>query len=132
MEAELLAELIGGGRGLTGPARPGTDVFTTEDPPTLNVTLDVAGLDPESLSVELDGDLLTVTGERRRPDAAGRRVYHHAEIDWGRFERRMRLVTPVDPAKGRVTFERGLLQIALPLATQAAVTHVTLTVRIAG
>ena len=132
IEPEILAELLGARRGMTGPARPGTDVYMTEDPPTLHVTMDLAGLDTDTLRIALDGDMLTVTGQRRRPAESGRRVYHHAEIDWGRFERNMRLATPVDPNKSLVTYERGLLQIALPLAARPVITRVMLTVRVVG
>ncbi len=132
IESQLMAELIGGRHGMPGPHRPDTDVYMTDGPPTLNVTVDVAGLDPESLHVALDGDLLSISGQRRRPAAPGRRVYHHAEIDWGSFERNLRLATPVDPATSRVTYERGLLQIALPLASRPTITRVMLTVRVAG
>ncbi len=133
LDTELLAELLGARRGApTGPARPDTDVYMTEDPPTLNVTIDVAGLDPESLHVSLDGDLLAISGLRRRPDERGRRVYHLAEIDWGRFERTLRLATAVDPDASRVTYDRGLLHVALPLAARPVVSRVVLTVRVAG
>lgn len=129
MDGEEFAELIGAHLGMAGPVRPDTDVYMTNDPPTLNITVDVAGLDSESLGVVLDGDVLTISGQRRRPHEEGRRVYHHAEIDWGRIERRLRLGTPVDPDTSSVRYERGLLQIALPLATRAVITRVLLTVR---
>lgn len=129
MDGEEFAELIGAHLGMAGPVRPDTDVYMTDDPPTLNITVDVAGLDSESLGVVLDGDVLTISGQRRRPHEEGRRVYHHAEIDWGRIERRLRLGTPVDPDTSSVRYERGLLQIALPLATRAVITRVLLTVR---
>jgi HSP20 family protein len=125
----LFADLMGV-RGASAAARALTDVYLTDDPPTLTVTVDVAGLDAHSLEVELDGDVLSVRGVRRRPDAAGRRVYQHAEIEWGPFERRLRLATPVDPAAATVTYVQGLLQIALPLAARAVVTRVLLGVRI--
>lgn len=128
---ELISELTGASLGTTGPIRPDTDVYMTEGPPTLNITIDLAGLDPESLGVVLDGDVLTVSGQRRRPAEEGRRVYHHAEIDWGRVERKLRLGTPVDPEASTVRYERGLLQIALPLATRPVITRVLLTVRTA-
>ena len=92
----------------------------------------VAGLDPDSLRVALDGDLLLVSGARRRPDHAGRRVHHLAEIDWSRFERTLRLPTAVDPETSRVTYERGLLVIALPLAARPVISRVVLTIRIPG
>ncbi len=132
LDTELLAELLGARRSVTGPSRPDTDVYMTEDPATLNVTMEVAGLDPDTLHVVLDGDLLLVSGKRRRPEQTGRRVHHLAEIDWGRFERALRLPTAVDPDTSRVTYERGLLVIALPLTSRPVITRVMLTIRVGG
>ena len=127
----LFSDLIGGHSG-GGSSRAPTDVYLTDDPPTVNVTVDIAGLDAGSLEVILDEDLLTIRGGRRRPPAPGRRVYQHVEIDWGPFERRIRLGTPVDPAGASVSYDRGLLQIALPLATRPVVARVLIGVRIPG
>lgn len=132
LDTELLVELLGARRGAPGPMRPDTDVYMTEDPATLHMTMDLAGLDPDTLHVALDGDLLTVSGLRRRPDERGRRIYHLAEIDWGRFERTLRLATPVDPKTSLVTYDSGLLHIALPLASRPVISRVILTVRVAG
>lgn len=128
---QLLTELMNVSRGGT-TNRALTDVYLTDDPATLNATVDIAGLDPQSLEVILDGDILTIRGGRRRPPESGRRVYQHVEIDWGPFERRIRIGTPVDPAAATVTYDRGLLQLALPLAQQPVVTRVLIGVRIPG
>ena len=128
---QLLNDLIGIGRSAAVP-RALTDVYLTDDPATVNVTVDIAGLDPQSLEVILEDDILTIRGGRRRPEAAGRRVYQHVEIDWGPFERRVRIGTPVDPASAKVTYDRGLLQIALPLAPRPIVARVLIGVRIPG
>ncbi len=128
---QLLTELMGVGRAAATP-RALTDVYLTDAPPTLNVTVDIAGLDPHTLEVILDGDLLTIRGGRRRPAESGRRVYQHVEIDWGPFERRVRIETPVDPASTTVTYDRGLLQIALPLAKAPVGARVLIGVRIPG
>jgi HSP20 family protein len=98
----------------------------------LHVSMEVAGLDPESLSVALDGDVLSIAGTRRRRDEDGRRIYQHAEIAWGPFERTVRLPTPVDGKRGVVTYEGGILQLALPLAARPVIARVLLTVRANG
>lgn len=128
---QLLTDLMSVGRG-TAVTRASTDVYLTDHPATLNVTVDIAGLDPQTLEVILDGDILTIRGGRRRPVETGRRVYQHVEIDWGPFERRVRIGTPVDPASATVTYDRGLLQIALPLAQHPVVARVLIGVRIPG
>lgn len=125
---ELSAQLrAGAGRA----ARAAADVYLTEEPPTLTIELDVAGLDPESLEVALDGDLLTIRGERRRPRGP-RRLYEHAEIDWGPFARRLRLSRPVAAAGATAAYVRGILRIELPLAAQRPAGRVLVAIRIAG
>lgn len=128
---QLLTDLMSVGRGAAVTRAP-TDVYLTDDPATLNVTVDIAGLDARTLEVILDGDILTIRGSRARPPEAGRRVYQHVEIDWRPFERRVRIATPVDPASATVTYDRGLLQIALPLARRPVVARVLIGVRIPG
>jgi HSP20 family protein len=104
------------------------DVYVAEDPPTVTVQLDIAGVDPDAIDVELDGDQLVIRGERRRPEG-GRRVYQHAEIEWGRFERRLRLGVGVDAEAVTARYERGMLTVALPLAPSRPPSRVAVTVR---
>lgn len=69
-----------------------------------------------------------VRGERRRPRGE-RRVYQHAEIEWGRFERRLRVGAPVDVAAASADYDRGMLVITLPLAPRMGPEAVRVTVR---
>jgi HSP20 family protein len=127
----LFAELFPGGRhGASNEGRAPVDVYVAEgDPPTLTVELDVSGVDPERVDVALRDDVLVVRGERRRTRGGGRRVYQHAEIAWGPFERRLRLGVPVDAAAASASYDEGVLRIALPLAPKPPLRHVDITVR---
>ena len=109
-------------------ARPPADVYLVGDPPVLTVQLDVAGADPGEIAVQLEGDLLTIKGRRERP-AGERRRYHHAEIDWGPFERRLRLNVPVDADGVAALLDRGLLTISLPLARRTPERRVEISVQ---
>lgn len=123
----MISQLLGGGMpGGADDAVAPVDVYVTDEPPTLTVELAVPGVDPESLDISLEGGLLTVRGERRRP-GPGRRVYHHAEIPWGPFERRLRLNVAVDPGAATATCDRGLLVIGLPLAPRPGPRRVEIT-----
>ena len=44
--------------------RPPLDVFVTADPPELTIVVDVAGADPASIQLVLDGRRLLIAGER--------------------------------------------------------------------
>jgi HSP20 family protein len=58
--------------------------------------------------------LLVVTGERKRPPAPGR-VYQQMEIEYGAFERQVRLGEDVDPERATARFDRGFLTVELPV-----------------
>ncbi|WP_217913754.1 Hsp20/alpha crystallin family protein [Miltoncostaea marina] len=126
----LFADLFPGGRhGASNEARAPVDVYLTDGPPpSLTVELDVAGVDPEGVDVQLSEDVLVVRGERRR-SGEGRRAYQHAEIAWGPFERRVRLGVEVDAGKAAATYENGILRITLPLAPAPPLRRVQISVR---
>ena len=80
----------------------------------LVITMDVPGLAPESLDIEVvDGNLL-VRGERPRPALAGDASWSHAERACGRFERRIRLPQGVDSDRITANFEHGVLSLVVP------------------
>jgi HSP20 family protein len=124
----LLAELYTEARAGADAARAPVDVYLCDDPPTLTVEVDAAGIDPDTAEITLQGDVLVLRGERR-PRASARRVYHHAEIAWGPFERRLRLNVSVDPEGATASYDRGLLAVSLPLAARPPSQRVVIAVR---
>jgi HSP20 family protein len=61
--------------------------------------------------------VLAIAGERTRPKVQGR-VYQQMEIEYGAFERQVRLVEDVDPTRAQARFEQGVLTIELPVVEQ--------------
>ena len=112
---DLLGGLAGGAQQVSySPAsswRPETDLYETAD--AYFAVLDIAGVDPDQLSVEMEGEILTIRGARMDGSRAGRR-YHAMEIAAGPFERRIRIARPVDPAGTTATYERGILEVRIP------------------
>ena len=104
----------GGRRGY----RPQVDVYRTEDPPQLTVLVELPGVDPEEVQVVASPQALLVVGERRRPKDSGH--YQQMEIDYGAFQRHIRLAEDVDPEEATATYERGILIIRLPIAPKPA------------
>jgi HSP20 family protein len=95
--------------------RPALDVYRTDDPPTITVVVELAGIHPADVDVAVVDGVLVVRGRRSRP-AGDRRFYQHIEIDYGIFERRVQLNETVDSEATSATYENGLLSINLPLA----------------
>jgi len=95
--------------------RPAADCFSTEDPPQLTIVVELAGVDPESIELAAEERALTISGNRARPRIAGQ-VYQQAEIEYGRFERRIPLDRDIDAATAGASYEAGMLRITLPVA----------------
>jgi HSP20 family protein len=98
--------------------RPAVDVYRTENPPTITVIVELAGVDPEATEVALGDGTLVVRGVRRRDPGEHRVV--HMEIDYGPFERRVTIGDPVDAEAVEATYANGLLVITLPVAERAS------------
>jgi len=104
--------------GLRHGFRPNLDCFHTDEPHALTVVIELPGVDPQSIRVVAAERVLVVAGERRRPQVPGR-VYQRMEIEYGPFQRQIRLAEDVDPEKAHARFERGVLTIELPVVEQA-------------
>src|SRR5690242_5959860 len=95
--------------------RPQADCYRTDDPPALNVVVEVPGVDPASVEVVVAGRSLTISGERPRPRIAGAH-YLAMEIEYGAFKRTIELDTEVDPTNVTANYDKGMLRVVLPLA----------------
>jgi HSP20 family protein len=98
--------------------RPNVDCFHTDDPHSLTVVVELPGIDPQSVRVVAGERVLVIAGERKRPRMPGR-VYQQMEIEYGAFERQVRLVEDVDPGRAQARFGNGVLTIELPVVEQA-------------
>jgi HSP20 family protein len=93
--------------------RPAADIW--ESAGAYTVTVELAGVEPERLDVQLYADALVVEGERPARAPAGG-VSHSAEIRHGPFRLEVALPGDVDPEGVDAGYEQGLLQITLPKA----------------
>ncbi len=93
-----------------GGFSPAVDVFYEGDPPRAVVQAELAGIDPDELTLEIEGRELVLAGHRRPADAE-ERVYQQLEIDFGPFRRVIQLGADV----ARATYRDGMLRIELPL-----------------
>ena len=105
----------GGGGGEGGFAlSPKVDVCQTDD--GWEITAELPGVDQDDIDLRLDGDMLTISGEKRdeRKDDKNRLV----ERSYGSFTRSFQLPFTPDPEKVTADCERGILTIKLPKAAE--------------
>ena len=113
---ELFAELcLPRAAGAREGFRPNVDVYRTEDPPTITIVVELAGVDPDAVNLAVVDGALVLSGARQR-SARDRRVYQHIEIDHGPFVRRVPLTEPIETDGIVATYDRGLLTVVLPVA----------------
>ncbi len=94
--------------------RPPADVFRTDDPPTVTVVCELAGVDPAEIHLEISDGVLTIAGVRRRPPSESVH-YQQVELDYGPFERLIGVGGDVDGNRAEAVYDRGILTVRLPL-----------------
>lgn len=78
------------------------------------VTLDLPGLQPDQVSVELKENQLWVTGERKDQREESGKTYHHIERVWGQFRRVIPFPSPVNAEKVEAQYQDGVLTVLVP------------------
>lgn len=79
-------------------------------PEQVDVYLFAAGLDPDSLDISMQHNLLTVSGERKAPVEKDVNYYRKERFD-GAFRRVISLPDDVDPDRVEARYRDGVLQI---------------------
>jgi HSP20 family protein len=100
-----------------GEWTPALDV--TEGKETITVKAELPGVDPNEIAVTLDGNVLTIKGEKEEKKEEKDERRHHVERSWGAFMRSVKLPAPVDGSKVTATFKNGVVNITLPKAPGA-------------
>lgn len=97
--------------------RPAMDVV--ENDREIAIRIDLPGIKPEDVKVEMEDNVLTVSGEVGDTIEKEGDRYHYRERSYGSFQRSLRLPSTVDTDKVDASFENGVLNIVLPKLPQA-------------
>lgn len=85
-----------------------------ETPESILVEVDLPGVNPESIKIQARGVLVTIQGERRRPDNTGIIAYHLMERDRGGFTRTITVDGALDTHQATAEYHKGVLTIRFP------------------
>jgi len=104
---------------------PAIDVM--RDNGNLVIRADIPGVKPEDVKVEVEDDVLTVSGEHEERKEEKDKHYVRRERRYGSFQRSMVLPPGVDPDKIDAKTHDGVLEVTVPLPKEAKKKAITIT-----
>jgi HSP20 family protein len=84
----------------------------------VHVSFDLPGVDPSTIDVEVERNVLTVSAERRPVRQEGDEVIA-AERRYGTFTRQLMLGDSLDAANVEASYDAGVLSLTIPVAEVA-------------
>ncbi len=101
-----------GNGGQTATWLPAVDVWETEN--ELALSFDLPGIPEDQISVELDDNVLTVSGQREREERQEGDRFYRYERRFGTFQRSVTLPPGVNENDIRATYRNGVLEVRVP------------------
>lgn len=96
-------------------------VDVTEDNDNLYVHADVPGVDKNDIKVNLVGDVLTISGEKKIEQKDETKNYYRIERNFGAFSRSFTLPSEIITDKITADYKDGVLKITLPKTEEAKI-----------
>ena len=96
---------------------PAIDMYQTDNEVVVQAAL--LGIKADEVQINVNGDVLTISGETMQEEEKKDRSWHIREHRWGAFERSVRLPTSVNSDQAQADFENGILTITLPKSEKA-------------
>lgn len=107
----------GNGNGTQRRWIPSMDLVETQDHFVLKA--DLPGMSENDVDVELENNVLTISGERKTEHEEQHEGYYRLERATGAFSRALSLPEGIDPEAVGATFDDGVLTVRIPKPAQA-------------
>jgi HSP20 family protein len=104
---------------------PAVDVV--RDNGNLVVRADIPGIKPEEVKIEVEDDILTVSGEHEEHKEEKDKNYVRRERRYGSFSRSMALPAGVEAKSIKAKTHDGVVEVTIPLPKEAKKETVTIT-----
>lgn len=111
-----------GRTGVVDQFTPSANLVETEK--QFEVSLDLPGIDPSDVNVEVLDDQLSIVGERKSETKENGKTYHRIERRYGSFRRLMPLPSQVDESRITADYKDGVLRVVLPKSEKAKPTRI--------
>jgi HSP20 family protein len=104
---------------VTAGFSPAIESFIDKDGKKFHCQVMLPGVDPRDVNLQVQGNLLTINGERSVSRETKEADYLRREITYGSFQRTITLPEGVDKDKLNAEYRNGILEITAPIATVA-------------
>ena len=105
---------------------PSVDVIETDD--EIKLKAELAGMKPEDIKIEVQDNVLTVSGERHFEEEVKEDRYYRIERRYGSFSRSIALPQTADEGKIEANYDNGVLEVVVPKAEVAKPKKISVTV----
>jgi len=102
---------------------PAIDIV--RDNGNLVIRADIPGITPEEVKIEVEDDILTVSGEHEASKEQKDKDYLRRERRYGSFRRSMALPAGVDAGKIRAETHDGVVEVVVPLPSEPEKKRIT-------
>jgi len=102
---------------------PAVDIFERGE--DLVLRAEVPGVAKDDLDVQVEGNVLTLRGQRIRDKEIREESYYRVERSYGSFSRSFTLPSTVDATRIAATSRDGILEVVLPKAEEAKPKRIT-------
>ena len=96
---------------------PAVDIYENKD--SLIIKAELPGIEQDKIDVSVQGDLLTIKGERKKESEVKEENYYRLERVSGSFQRSFTLPANVDATKISAAYKGGILELKVPKAEEA-------------
>lgn len=91
----------------------------SENDKAIHVKMDLPGVDAKDIDIQINQQVLTVSGERKEEKEEKNETMHRVERRCGSFSRSVTLPCPVDETKVEAKMRDGILSVTLPKTAEA-------------
>jgi HSP20 family protein len=109
---DTLLEPVNGNVARSHRWAPAMDLVEAEDKFVLKA--DLPGLGEDDVSIEVQDNVLTVSGERKTERERKERGFYRLERSFGRFSRSLTLPEGVNADNIKASFDKGVLEVSIP------------------
>lgn len=111
---------------LVGTWMPPVDILEEAD--SIRIMAEIPGVRPENVKISVEGNVLTIRGEKQQTAETRTERVHRYERTYGSFERAFNLPNSVDAERISAAYENGVLTVTLPKVERARPREITVEV----